>query len=350
MKANHDIRVDEVVPKSRPRAVAISLVVALLAFLGANLCAKCVLDRHTSNRAYWLISAKWRLLEAQTAPVDWLILGDSSGNQAVQGDRLAQKLGGSTLNLCTIADMLVVHDAWVLRRYLDRVGPPKNVVVVHVADVWPRQLQNKQKMLLGKVPLPWGSWEKAEPPLTLTPRETFALFLDRYVPLYTDNLTISRWATRPKTFLKSRMSLDAWGYMRIDSPDPKNAVQDGKNKILYFGNARKVSSANQAGLLELIRLSEEYGFRLIVAHAPVVDVLGTSPQFAVRLREMEASLRQAAGPDTPLPLVLNPPVMFPAALMQNCDHVTHPAASRYTDLLSEAILALPNENQARTPP
>ena len=72
---------EEVVGPARPRRVwaTLALTLALVALADVAVCA--LRDDHSTNRAYWLVREKWKLLTELDAPVDFLILGDSSGNQ-----------------------------------------------------------------------------------------------------------------------------------------------------------------------------------------------------------------------------------------------------------------------------
>src|SRR5438128_2449200 len=109
-------------------------VLALVAL--ANTAALFVLSRHPVNHGYKVIGAKWELLREQERPVDWLVLGDSSGNQGVVPAVLSERLGGSSLNLCTVGDLLAVNDAWMLETYIGTVGAPRKVLMVHAYDIW----------------------------------------------------------------------------------------------------------------------------------------------------------------------------------------------------------------------
>jgi hypothetical protein len=335
-----DIRVDESVPPAKARKVALSVALGLLVFVALNLVARPVLERYPRNRTYWLIAAKWRLLESIAQPADWLLLGDSSCNQGVRPDLLSRRLGGSAYNLCTVGDMLVVHDAWMLRRHIDEVGPPRNVVLVHVHDVWPRELTERRKGLLARVPLPWGFWDRAEPPLDMDSEQLADLLLARWAPLVTENVTLAGWALSPWN-APPEFHIDDFGYMRNDDANEQAALRDGqRHHEMATTRQPRLSDANRLAIAEIARLAEEHGFHVYVAHAPIVDTAGAKPEFPPYLARIEALVRQAANNSPRLSFVLDPPVTFPPSVMENADHLTHDAAATYTERLSQAIQAL----------
>lgn len=113
-----------------------TLAVALL----VNALAAAYLDWRPVNLGYRVIKTKWRLLAAQRRPVGWLVLGDSTGNQGIVPEVLSEKLGGSTLNLCTIGALGAWNDAWMLEAYARVAGAPRHVLVVHTYQAWTHPL------------------------------------------------------------------------------------------------------------------------------------------------------------------------------------------------------------------
>src|SRR5262245_5791244 len=133
------------------RSVAWSIVGAIAVVAILNVAAMGILGAWSTNIGYRLVQEKWDLLMRQRSPVEWLVLGDSSCNQGVVPAVLDEELRTTSLNLCTIGDMMLVGDAWMLRSYLQRVGVPRHVVMVHVYDIWGRGSMRGE--LLAKVPL-----------------------------------------------------------------------------------------------------------------------------------------------------------------------------------------------------
>ena len=118
-----------VAPTNRRQLMTTAAIVAVL-ILTVDLVAAALLAWRPVARDHWLVASKWRLLDRARA-TDTLVLGDSSCNQGVRPDVLGAALGGSVLNLCTIGDLLVINDAWMLEAYLRRHPPPARVVVAN---------------------------------------------------------------------------------------------------------------------------------------------------------------------------------------------------------------------------
>jgi hypothetical protein len=335
-----DIRVDEVVPEARPLHLAIALACALLAYAGLQLAARSILDRFTTNRGYWVIGEKWRMVESLGSPLDWMILGDSSCNQAVQAKLLEERLGGSVRNFCTIGDMLVVDDAWMLERHIARVGPPKHVVLVHVYDVWPRHLSEARKQLLLRAPLPWREWERLDPPLSISPEDRRKLALTRFLPLYSENTTLADWALHPSKPFRSGFALDDRGYMRNEVTNPKDVDKDVRSHLSYI-KARKgrvsLHKDNVAALGAIVRLANEHGFDVTIAYGPLADTMADDEDVIVYLSALNDAIHAAVDRDPRVRFVLTPPPSFPVAQMENADHVVHDAATVYSEALAKAL-------------
>src|SRR5207253_10129783 len=155
---------EAVPPAGWPQILCVWVLVCIIV-AGINLTLQWSLNRFPINSGHGLVQAKWNLLKRLPAPIDVLVLGDSSGNQGVVPQLLGAALGGTTINACTLADALIVNDAWMLDLYIRRLGPPKRVILVHVYDVWERDISYD---VWAQIPLPWGFWSDLDPRLSLT--------------------------------------------------------------------------------------------------------------------------------------------------------------------------------------
>ena len=170
----------EILPAIQIQKIIIDFMGVIVLLIGVNAIAGLYLHSNTTNWGYWIIRQKWDLLNSLQNPVDWLILGDSTCNQSVVPSVLERELSGKALNLCTIANMLLVDDYFMLTHYIDEFGPPANVVLVHVYDVWHRPGRYSK---LGKF-LPWGYWSDFSPPITLEAHDYKDIFISYYWSLF----------------------------------------------------------------------------------------------------------------------------------------------------------------------
>jgi hypothetical protein len=330
---------EEIVGPARPSRVLGTLLGMLIVFAALNFGAREMLDRATTNRGYWLIQAKWSRLERLTRPIDWLILGDSSCNQGVRPDVLRDKLGGSVLNLCTMADLLALNDAWMLQRAIARGAKPKNVVIVHVYDIWQRPAGARlRETLIPKVPLSWGFWETMRPPLEMSFEQKRAFFLSRYVPLWSENATLSSWARNPAKPFSRSFSLDENGYMRSDVISPQSVEASyQRHRRFLRGRRFAFSKANRLALEQILLMAEEHDFHVYIANSPLYAGLADNEEFQVYYRDVQEGLRGVVKRSPRLSYVLEEPPVFEASQMENVDHVNHEAAAVYTERLAEAI-------------
>lgn len=324
---------------ARARHVVLIVALAVASTLGLNALAGEALEELTTNRGYWLVHQKWDLLDSLDEPVDWLILGDSSCNQGVRPDVFEARLGESAVNLCTVGDLLAVNDAWMLERYIEDYGPPKHVVIVHVYDIWYRDARflNRQP-LLAKIPLPWDFWEDLEPEVSLDSSQENKLFVARYLPLWSENKTLSSWLHHPSVVLDRDFEITDDGFMGLDAPNPKNVRKDAREHFHFTRTQRfSLSPINRDALERMGELSDRHGFDLWVASGPLWEGVWGDPHFRRYFDAAMRGLSEVAADFDHMRVVLRDPVRFPDGDMENVDHLTEDAAAVYTERLIDAV-------------
>lgn len=328
------------VPATRGKVLLV-LAVAVLSVLLINLGAGAALGRYTTNRGYWLVREKWNLLESLPAPVDWLILGDSSCNQGIKPDMVGEQLGGKAVNVCTVGDMLAVNDAWMLDRHIERLGPPKHVIIAHVYDMWPRDLRALVRQpLLAKVPLPWAYWRTTTPPLPLTGEQERNLGVARYLPLWAENKTLATWLRHPGVLWERDMSMTDAGFMAYDKANPGLVRRESK---AHIDSARKrrfsLSKINREALEHIRSLADQHGFDVYIAAGPLYEGMWKDEGFKKHFGAMMKTLDGVAAKSPRMHVVLHEPVTFGVKQLENADHLVGPAAGEYTQKLIAAIKA-----------
>lgn len=330
---------DERPTPARPRKVALVLLLTVASLLGVNWAAGELLKERTTNRGYWLVDEKWDLLEDLDEPVDWLVLGDSSCNQGIEPTVLEQTLGGEAVNLCTIGDLLAVNDAWMLERHIERLGPPRHVLIVHVYDVWirTRRYLNRQP-LLAKIPLPWGFWEDLDPSVELSPKEERRIAVARYLPLWAENKTLSSWLHHPSKVFERDFHVTDEGFMPLDKANPRNVKRDSREHLERAKKRRlKLAPINEAALDHIAALAERHGFDVWIATSPVWEGVWKDQRFRSMFHGVVRQVQAVAAKHPRLHVILPTPATFRANEMENVDHVTAEAAEDYTREIAEAI-------------
>lgn len=333
-------------PTERPTAASPRKVLGVLALAGAtaallNALAGAVLAERTTNRAYWLVGQKWGLLEGLPAPVDWLIVGDSSCNQGIRPEIFEERLGQRAVNVCTVADMLAVGDAWMLERYIERHGPPKHVLMVHVYDMWQRDLRSLQKQpLLAKIPLDWGYWRALTPALDLDAGAERSLWVARYLPLWAENKTLASWLRHPSKLWRRDFTLTPEGFMPLEKANPKGVRKDAKQHFTATRSKRfKLSRVNAEALGRVRELADEHGFDVWIAPGPLWEGAWKEKSFVRYFESVMDELAGFAATSARMHVLFREPMTFPEGQMENADHLVAKAAVKYTERLIEAYRA-----------
>lgn len=320
-----------------PRSIALGLTLAAVLFVVANHYLADYLRQVPLNRGYFLVDSKWSLLERLESPVETLVFGDSSGNQGVVPDLLARDLGATALNMCTIGDMLTMNDAWMLGAYLERFTPPRRVLLVHVYDIWHRQIDRNAVM---RIPLSFGYWRRLRPRVEMSLGDEWKYVLQRHLPAWSQDQTLQKLFLRPfGPPLGGGWQIGADGHMAVIAANPEGVQRDAVGHLRFVKRKRfKLSTDNRAALERLAELASEHGFTIYLAPSPVYEGLGSDPAFRRYITDLNRELDAFSARHPQVVRILDAPPGFPASEMTNADHLTLAAARRYTALLTSAIL------------
>jgi hypothetical protein len=252
---------------------------------------------------------------------------------------LAGSLGGRALNLCTMGGAIALNDAWMLQRYLERHPPPKGVIIVHVYDVWEREIR---PTVLGKIPAatPLALSElKPRPALPAGDWATYAIA--RWAPLYAENQSLAHMLQNPsRAFVLPPLQLEG-GFEARDGSNPTVVRADLRRHMaeLLKGGRFTMSATNRASLARIRELAEGRGVSVYLASAPLFSLLTQAPVFQAFHAELIAALDEAAGTSGRVRVILREPRPMPIELLQNVDHVTREGALIYSEELARAVLA-----------
>ena len=332
----------EVIQPINGRSAAFAVGGTILLLFLVNWAVLWLEQAYPYNRGYWVVRQKWELLQELSAPVDWLIVGDSTGNQGLVPDVLEDQLGGTAINLNTEGNMAAADDVWMLETYIAQFGPPAHVLVIHSYDVWDRGVE---PIYLSKTPLEWNSWQTYTPALSLTAQEKFNLFLGRYVPLYADNVSLGK-LVRGRMYLQrsifeKRYFMQEDGFMPLLAvPGSANIGVDVEEHLDFVAeNTFVLSDINREALTQLIDLAEAYNIEIYLAFGPMYEGLVQNKDIQVYLGEVQAELQTFADQSEHVHL-LETRATFPADQMENVDHVILEAANTYTNLIAAEIEGL----------
>ncbi|MFX0199764.1 MAG: hypothetical protein ACFFCW_26885 [Candidatus Hodarchaeota archaeon] len=296
---------------------------------------------YTYNLGYWLVREKWKMLLNMDKPVDWLILGDSSCNLGVIPGILEKGLGGRAVNLATIEAMLVANNVWMLETYIQLFGPPENVLIVFASNIWRRKLN---PVMLEKIPLEWGFWNRLRPHPELRTGDKIKFFLCRYAPLYAENesinVLIKRKSRRPWTLFKQNFYLEEDGYMRCNNPSPAYVERHTKYLVqIAKENQFEPLEINLRALEQIIALADHYKINIYIANSPMYEGLYQNESFQAYYGDILKMLKSYTVRNQ-LVHYIDKSVTFPSDQMENAIHVIYSAAQIYTKMLVTEILTV----------
>lgn len=347
-RAFEDIPPDDQLPREIPprfhlNQLVILLMGLLMTVVVVNLLVLSFLGRYTTNFGYFLNYQKWHLLKGMNDPVQWLILGDSSANQGVIPTIVEEELGGRAVNLATNGDMIMINDLWMLDYYIKKFGPPENVLIVHVYDIWHRDFN---PVLLGLMPLNWGFWKESSVTDNLVWNREIQrnIFLERYVPIYSLNNTLGSIIKdiflNFKNPLRSNWTLEPNGYLPAFDPKPEIVVADARDHIQFASeNEFDLSDINQESLAKVKQLADEYGINIYIALGPQYEGMAADQNFREYLDTVMEHLSQFDAQSESIHFISDVKA-FPANQMQTADHLIDSGAREYTKWLVEHIMML----------
>lgn len=294
-------------------------MIILLAII--NLAAYCYLQRYNPNKAYALIQHKWQLLQRSPA-VDWLILGDSSGNQGIDPTLFHQEKSAKAINVCTIADLLVVNDLWQLKAVIQQGKTPKNILLVHTYDIWQRT--HIPTGYASQIPAINTDFPLAEYAISI-PKRT----LMNALPLNFQRASLGHILQHPSQWGKRNYAWEADGFERIEQADRVEVERDTKAHLEFVkDNDFKISTINEKALIALAKLARTEQIKVHLAQAPYHDGLAKNEDFQKYLGQVEMYLMDFCKQNEWI--YMTDYQTFSASEMENADHVTMEAAQEFT--------------------
>jgi len=326
----------EIIGEATPRSLAYFIVGSFLAFFLLNHAASLYLRVNGTNLGYRMIEAKWDMLYEMDEPVDWLVLGDSSCAHGFVPESWNEVMGGKSVNLGTIANLLLSNDAWMLEKYIEKFGAPEKVLLVHVADIWHRGYRSS---LIGKVPEPWGFWGTREAKIDLTTEQEWKVWLSRYVPTYAENKTLSAHLLNFGPTKDFDLGMGSAGFIPGKEHDSRRLRRDLSKTLKTVRKTKnmRISKGNRAALNALGRLSSEYEFDIYLAHGSLYEKLRNDRAFSRFYDKQLQNIRKITNKYPRLHVV--PTVLdYPKDKMEaTVDHVHPAAAPGYTVDLAHLV-------------
>lgn len=317
------------------RDLVLGLSLGALLFVGTEVGLHRYLASHPSSVSAWLFDGKWNLLMNLKKGTDWVILGDSSASFGIDRDLFTSSTGESAVNLATVAESLTVNDAWMLATYIERFGPPKQVLLIRSARQWALPIN---EILATSVPLDYGYWDRLDPKVPLSTHAKWLYLVNRYAPFYKAPRTVRQLLEPPWQGIPDAADIQEGGFLRFSQRKPGQLFDSVKQLGRQLETRGfEVSPASLAGLVALARLAQTHGFHIYLAMAPVCRLVYLNPRFRQEHRRLAASLTRLVAQSPNLHLLDPEPMLFAVTEMQNADHLLAPASTRYTAALVDRL-------------
>jgi len=161
--------------------IVVSVLVAIILVITINALAYLYLQKYPPAASIFRLWDSFMGIQAMDEGVNTLLLGDSTCAANLDTGAFTDRLGGQTIDLCVYGGMAMLADAWLLSAYVEKFGPPYNVVISRMSHGY--HVKHTVE-LLAAPSLPWGYWDT----LGLAPAweegELSELFITKYLVLY----------------------------------------------------------------------------------------------------------------------------------------------------------------------
>ncbi len=343
-----------VMPRSEKvgwRGVALCVLAVILLVCAVNTAAWYYIKAYPVNRGVSRVWQKWQLIERQTEPVDWLILGDSTCGQGIMPVVIEEDTSDTALNLCTVANATAVNGVWQLEHYIDKVGPPTRAVFFHAYHVWERPPDDLISMF-NQISIPGAFYKRMDPPLDVGFWGDIEIATAPLRTLYDANLSIDYIISRELGALFAGKDVDRSdalsdlnfvirhkGYVGSNTAMPERVIaQSNASKRIYAEREFVITPPNEESLKAMCRLSERHNLPIYLANSSISRMLYEDEGFQKYYSAMVERISEILAPCPGVTYVMQVPAQFEPEEMDNEDHVvTDTVAARLTRQLVDAV-------------
>ncbi len=243
-----------------------------------------------------------RKLRALEAPVDWIILGDSTAGNSTRAEFLCPRLGVTCLELSTVADFSIVENAWLLELYLMRFPPPSRVLMVESFGTY--GVEPAPDILAKGLEVGWGDLGGLEPFGFARYTRAWWLWLGcRVAPAYFMGQEIAEAI-----------------FMRRVSWEHHPAVNTHHWREAGY---QPLAPANREALKTIARLARTRRFAVDIIPAPVSKRILAEPKDAAIYDDAAAAVDSFCRLHPEISLIRGLPKSYPQAMMKNGRSLIH---------------------------
>jgi hypothetical protein len=326
---------------SRKMGVFISIVVAIAFALVCNLAGYKYLQTEPPPGDLNVMMRTWLGIKKLNEPVDVLLLGDSSCLANLASGPVADRLGGSVINLGNNAGSSLLTDAWMLSAYIKKYGAPKTVVITRTSGGY--SIKHGMEFMANSL-LPWGYWDDYGVAPVWSQGEIVQLFIKKYGTLYFN-----------ADILKERL-LKAWNLFDyginpnlpshdyyINYNQPKQVMDISTRMPASYFQPFRCNVDNANAIRYMVNVAREYHFQLYFTLPAEWD---EAVKAGLRSEQIAAEKEYLSRftDETYVHIVDQvPKTLFTTDQMQSPNHLWKGSAKIYTEDIVNGIIAVQNK-------
>jgi hypothetical protein len=331
--------------------VALVAIGAGTIVVAVNLLAWAYLKTYPVNRGVSRVWQKWQMIEAQSAPSDVVIFGDSTCGQGIMPSVIEAKTGESALNLCTVANATAVNAAWQFEHYIGAVGAPRRAVFFFAHHLWERSADDLVTMF-DQIPLERGFHRRLQPTLDLDFWSELEIATRPLRTMFVSNLSVDYVLSRELVALLRGQDIEradalvdlvaveeTQGYVGSNQANPERVTAQSRSSAeAYAAREFVMTPENEAALRAICAAGTANGVDVYLANSSISAMLYNDPGFRTFYDKMVTRLSQIVSECPAMKYIMKEPAQFPPEQMDNEDHVvTDAVATRLTEALIAAM-------------
>jgi hypothetical protein len=326
--------------------VIISLLVAVIFVLVCNFVAyKYIQSQPPHSDAQNDVTRAWLGIQNAKKPVDILLLGDSACVNNLAPGAIADRLGGSVINLGNNAGSSLLMDAWMLSAYVSKLGAPKAVVLSRTSLGY--SIKHDLEFLENPI-LPWAYWDKYGVAPDWQDGEIRKLFIEKYGVLYSysdvfKERLLAIWNVFDYDFTPRYSSRSYSAGINIQKLDMDISTH---NPGFYFNKFYYSNDATHA-IQFMTDLARKYKFQLFITLQPEWDEAVDAGLRVEHLKAQKQYLSQFIDPEYVHIVDQVPKTLFTNEQMQSPNHLWHGSEKIYTEEIVNGIVDIQNSLTAQ---
>jgi hypothetical protein len=283
----------------------------------------------------------WVALQNLDKPVDTLLLGDSSCHYNLAWGAIADRLGGEVLNLGSNIYTSFLSDAYMLAAYIEKFGPPKNVVISRTSSGY---ATIHQVEFVVNVPLPWAYWDYYQLPPSWKKGETLEAFIDKFCVLYSYADILQERLLEPWTLFDHAVvpRVTPHTYSSGDSSPQLEMDVATRTPDYYFKNFY-ASDDTVASVKYMSDLARQYHFQLYFVLQPEWKKAVEAGLRDEMLAEQREFLSEYTDPTYVHIVEQSSQTLFTKDQLHNPNHLRPAASAIYTEEVVNVIIDIQNE-------